>query len=115
MFYYKYTSDSLTKVTEDCLIYSLIISSVEIGDLIDEDVRTIVQTTYSTPLPNEAPEDTKKREETIVAMVANEHCSGSCSSHIFNGLIRVDECERVGLARICAPYSLKEEGKDGLL
>ncbi|ORY17164.1 hypothetical protein BCR34DRAFT_449133, partial [Clohesyomyces aquaticus] len=46
MFYYKYTSKSLTAVTEDCLVTSLVISSVNVKDLEPNDIKVIIQNQY---------------------------------------------------------------------
>jgi hypothetical protein len=46
-YYYKFTSASLSDVSEDVLAYSCIISSVDIKDLTSNDVAVLVQTSYA--------------------------------------------------------------------
>jgi hypothetical protein len=47
MFYYKFTSKSLSEVTEDCLITSLVISSVDPRELNGNDIKVILENNYS--------------------------------------------------------------------
>ena len=72
MFYYKYTSKSLSEVTEDCLITSLVVSSVDTSGLNANDIRVLVQNNYSAKLANESEEDVTKRQQKIVdVLLAN--------------------------------------------
>lgn len=69
MYYYKYTSNALTSVAEDCLVTSLVISSVDIKDLDENDVRVIVQNNYSGKLEGETDEASNARLEKIVNLI----------------------------------------------
>ena len=71
MYYYKYTSDALTSVAEDCLVTSLVISSVDIKDLDENDVRVIVQNNYSGKLEGETDEESNARLEKIVNLITD--------------------------------------------
>lgn len=71
MYYYKYTSSVLTTVAEDCLVTSLVISSVDVKGLDDNDVRVIVQNNYSGKLDNETEEQSAVRLEKIVTLITD--------------------------------------------
>jgi hypothetical protein len=72
MFYYKYTSASLTQVTEDCLITSLVLSSVDPKELDANDINVILENNYSAKAPGETDEAVNKRLEKIKELVMKE-------------------------------------------
>ena len=53
MYYYRYSSTSLTTTAEDCLVTFLVISSVDVSDLNENDIRVIVESNYSDQLKSE--------------------------------------------------------------
>lgn len=71
MYYYKYKSEALTSVAEDCLVTSLVISSVDIRDLDENDIRVIVQSNYSGKLENETDEQANTRLQNIVQLITS--------------------------------------------
>ena len=71
MYYYKYASSSLTSVTEDCLVTSLVISSVDVSNLDENDIRVIVESNYSGQLEGETNEASDKRLEKIVKTISD--------------------------------------------
>jgi hypothetical protein len=72
MFYYKYTSKSLSEVTSDCLITSLVISSVDPGELNGNDVSVILENNYSAKAQGETDEMVKDRLEKIKELIMKE-------------------------------------------
>jgi isopentenyldiphosphate isomerase len=72
MFYYKYTSKSLSEVTEDCLITSLVLSSVDPRDLKENDVDVILENNYSARAPGETDEVVNARLVKIKELVMKE-------------------------------------------
>ena len=70
MYYYKYTSQALITVAEDCLVTSLVISSVDISDLDENDIRVIVQNNYSGQLAGETDDQSNERQQNIVKLIA---------------------------------------------
>ncbi|KAN0072623.1 hypothetical protein V8E54_009552 [Elaphomyces granulatus] len=69
MYYYKYTSQALITVAEDCLVTSLVISSVDISDLDENDIRVIVQNNYSGQLAGETDDQSNERQQNIVKLI----------------------------------------------
>lgn len=69
MYYYKYTSSALTSVAEDCLVTSLVISSVDVTNLDENDIRVIVESNYSGQLEGETDDASNKRLQTIVKTI----------------------------------------------
>jgi hypothetical protein len=72
MFYYKYTSKSLSEVTEDCLITSLVISSVDPRELNGNDINVILENNYSARAPGETEEVVDGRLVKIKELVMKE-------------------------------------------
>jgi hypothetical protein len=71
MYYYKYTSQALTSVAEDCLVTSLVVSSVDVKDLDENDIRVIVQSNYSGKLEGETEEQSNARLQNIVKLITS--------------------------------------------
>lgn len=71
MYYYKYTSSALTTIAEDCLVTSLVISSVDVKDLDDNDVRVVLQRNYSGKLANETAEQSSERLDKMVKLITD--------------------------------------------
>ena len=71
MYYYKYTSQALTSVAEDCLVTSLVVSSVDVKDLAENDIRVIVQNNYSGKLEGETDEQSNARLQNIVKLITS--------------------------------------------
>ena len=69
MFYYKYHSKSLSEVTQDCLITSLVVSSVDTSGLQPNDLRVLVQNNYAAALPGEKSEDISARQKKILDLL----------------------------------------------
>jgi hypothetical protein len=76
MYYYKYTSQALITVAEDCLVTSLVISSVDISDLDENDIRVIVQNNYSGQLAGETDDQSDERQQNIVKLITAAISSG---------------------------------------
>ncbi|EME86460.1 uncharacterized protein MYCFIDRAFT_206826 [Pseudocercospora fijiensis CIRAD86] len=64
-FYYRFGSTTITSVAEDCLITSLVFSSVDSSRLHANDIRRLVESAYSAPLPNEQYETSRHRTKMI--------------------------------------------------
>ena len=71
MYYYKYTSQAITTVAEDCLVTSLVISSVDVTNLDENDIRVIVESNYSGKLEGETDDASNKRLENIVKTISD--------------------------------------------
>jgi hypothetical protein len=72
MFYYKFTSKSLSEVTEDCLITSLVISSVDPRELNGNDIKVILENNYSARAPGETNEVVNERLVKIKDLIMKE-------------------------------------------
>ncbi|KAH0559935.1 hypothetical protein GP486_003541 [Trichoglossum hirsutum] len=79
MYYYKYTSSALTSVAKDCLVTSLVISSVDIRGLDENDIRVIVQSNYGSKLPNKTDDEANKRLQNIVKLIVDDLKSSKSS------------------------------------
>jgi hypothetical protein len=77
MFYYKFTSKSLSEVTEDCLITSLIISSVDPRELDENAINIILQNSHSAKAPEETDDMVNERLVKIKGLIMKEIQSSS--------------------------------------
>ncbi|KXS94034.1 hypothetical protein AC578_1707 [Pseudocercospora eumusae] len=70
-FYYRFGSTTIASVAEDCLITSLVFSSVDSSRLHANDLCRLVEPAYSASLPNEQYETTRQRTKSIERQLLN--------------------------------------------
>ena len=71
MYHCKYTFTAPTTVAEDCLMTSLVISSVDARNSDENDIRVKVQSNYSGELENETEEQSNERLEKTVKLITD--------------------------------------------
>lgn len=65
LFYYRFSSSSLSTMVEDCLVTSAVFSSVVMDDLNEDELLATVHNEYAVGLDGETCEQVKERQEKI--------------------------------------------------